>query len=185
MKKGAKGSQIIFYKTLTTTEETEKGEEEEKKIPMLRVYTVFNPTQVEGYQPQRDQPKKADLVQRIELVDQFAKNTGVEIRHDENKAYLNRNFDFIKMPKTWDFRDTKYASATENYYSTLLHELTHWSGEPSRLHREKGNTPDETEKIAFEELAAELGSAFYVRIITLNRGILKIMQFISKIGFKL
>ncbi len=51
-------------------------------------------------------------------------------------------------------------SATENYYAVLLHELTHWTGGKTRLDREQvGHTTDE-KKYAFEELIAELGSAF-------------------------
>ena len=50
-------------------------------------------------------------------------------------------------------------SATENYYAVLLHELTHWSGGEKRLNREfTGN--QKLKAYAFEELIAELGSAF-------------------------
>ena len=47
----------------------------------------------------------------------------------------------------------------EGYYSTALHELTHWTGAEKRLERDKGKVfADAT--YAFEELIAELGAAY-------------------------
>ncbi len=64
------------------------------------------------------------------------------------------------MPPTGNFVETKQASATENYYATLLHELTHWTGAAHRLDRDKAKTNAERGKYAYEELVAELGAAF-------------------------
>jgi len=54
---------------------------------------------------------------------------------------------------------TKTSSAAESYYSTCLHELSHWTGAPSRCAREFGKRFGD-EAYAFEELIAELSSAF-------------------------
>lgn len=160
--KGEKGSQIAFYKTLTKTEKNRQGQEEEIKIPMLKLFTVFNANQVEGYTHREIEPANAiDLVERIALVDSFCKATKAEIRHGEKRsAFYHRLHDYIHMPDTRDFLTTSKASATENYYATLLHELTHWTGAKHRLDRDKAQTNFETEKLAFEELVAELGAAF-------------------------
>jgi len=48
----------------------------------------------------------------------------------------------------------------ESYYGTALHELTHWTGHPSRCARELSGYRFGSESYAFEELVAELGSAF-------------------------
>lgn len=63
------------------------------------------------------------------------------------------------MPFTESFIDTTTCTATEAYYSTLLHELTHWSGSPQRLDRAKGKKFAD-QNYATEELVAELGAAF-------------------------
>ncbi|MCK5375309.1 MAG: hypothetical protein KAJ40_08490 [Alphaproteobacteria bacterium] len=34
------------------------------------------------------------------------------------------------------FKETKGSSATQNYYSILLHELCHWTGAKHRLDRQ-------------------------------------------------
>lgn len=61
--------------------------------------------------------------------------------------------DEIWLPERHLFADAA------NFYATGLHELTHWSGAKSRLNREmKGKFG--SEGYAFEELIAELGSAF-------------------------
>ena len=63
------------------------------------------------------------------------------------------------MPERAAFINTKTSTPTEGYYSTLLHELTHWSGAADRCARDfSGKFGDEA--YAFEELVAELGAAF-------------------------
>ena len=159
-KKGEKGSRIIFYKTLIKDQENEQ-DGEDVRIPMLRQYTVFNAAQVEGFedQEQNHQPEK-DNVDRNTLMDEFCKSTGADIRSEESEAYYSPLGDYINMPDTALFYDTKHASATENYYSTLLHELTHWTGGKKRLDRKNDPNKKHIENYAFEELIAELGAAF-------------------------
>ena len=54
------------------------------------------------------------------------------------------------MPPFECFRDA------ESYYSTLAHELTHWTKHPSRLARDFGRKQWGDEGYAQEELVAEL-----------------------------
>ena len=62
-------------------------------------------------------------------------------------------FDFINMPRKERFK------TSGDYYCTLFHEMAHWTGHKNRLDRDfKGRFGDES--YAFEELIAEMGSAF-------------------------
>jgi len=162
--KGEKASRIIFYKTLIKSEENENDQTKDIKIPMLKVYNVFNANQVDGYTDSEENTKPTvNQVKPLESVDQFCRQTKALITHSGNRAFYNVNQDFINMPEKSLFQDTSFAGATENYYSTLLHELTHWTGAKHRLDRfKKDSTENNTkeEKYAFEELVAELGSAF-------------------------
>lgn len=161
VRKGERASQIIFYKTLTKTDENDKGEDCEQLIPMLKSYAVFNANQVDGYEHDCSiKPNDTDLVTRIQAADTYCVNTRADIRKGGIRAFYSRKGDYISMPDTAHFVDTKQASATENYYSTLLHELTHWTGAENRLDRDKAKTKAELDKYAFEELIAELGAAF-------------------------
>ena len=63
------------------------------------------------------------------------------------------------MPPRDSFIDTENSTATENYYSTLHHEIGHWSGAAHRLDRKLANGFGKPE-YAFEELIAELSAAF-------------------------
>nr|WP_306267013.1 zincin-like metallopeptidase domain-containing protein [Pararhizobium sp. IMCC3301] len=161
VRKGEKGSPIIFFKTLQKTAENTAGEPEEFNIPMMRFYTVFNASQVDGYDHHESGAEpKIDLVTRIDHADRYCTQTGADIRHGGLSAFYRRSGDFINLPDTAAFVDTPQATATENYYATLFHELTHWTGAPKRLDRDKAKTRQDRERYAFEELIAELGAAF-------------------------
>ncbi|MDO6430901.1 zincin-like metallopeptidase domain-containing protein [Flavitalea sp. BT771] len=157
VRKGEKGTMIVYYDTIKREEDGE-----EKIIPFLKTSFVFNKAQLANYEPkpvENDGKPLANLVQRIEKANVFVDNTGAIIQHKEPKAYYNRLGDFINMPPPELFFDLPTCTATESYYSTLLHELTHWSGDKKRLNREKGKKFGDT-KYAAEELVAELGAAF-------------------------
>lgn len=160
VRKGEKGSRVIFYKTLLKSEDVGNGEQKDVKIPMLRLFTVFNANQVDGFDQENKIAPDVDLAKRITLVDEFSKNTGADIRTGGNEAYYDIKNDYISMPETSSFLDTPEISATEHYYSTLLHELTHWTGAKQRLDRHHTTMETKKEDYAFEELIAELGAAF-------------------------
>ena len=62
--------------------------------------------------------------------------------------------DIITMPEKKRFFETG------DFYCTLLHELTHWTGHKKRLNREGINNQKDKKAYAFEELVAEIGSSF-------------------------
>lgn len=157
VRKGERGSLVVYANSVTKTETDEKGDEHERSIPFMKGYTVFNVEQVDGlpahYYAQPAQPLPP--VQRIEAADRFAAATGATIRHGGNRAFYAPVLDFVQMPPFEAFKDA------ESYYATLTHELTHWTGHASRCARdfEKGHRFG-SEGYAFEELVAELGAAF-------------------------
>jgi len=99
-----------------------------------------------------------DLTERLAAVDEYVSNLRFDIRHSaEGGAYYSPAGDFINMPHRELFVATSTSSATECYYSTLLHESAHCTGHKSRLNRlELKNKKG----YAFEELIAELSAAF-------------------------
>jgi antirestriction protein ArdC len=48
VRKGEAGSLVVYANTITKSEEQEDGTEEERKIPFMKGYTVFNVEQIEG-----------------------------------------------------------------------------------------------------------------------------------------
>jgi antirestriction protein ArdC len=136
-------------------------EKEPRPRWFARAFRVFNADQVDGYEPDEhsEELPEESLVERIERAEAFAKGTGATIGHGGGRAYYNPSGDYIQMPGEVRFRDTKTSTATEGYYATLFHELTHWSGHKGRLGRDlTGRFGDAS--YAMEELVAELGAAF-------------------------
>ena len=146
-----KGTQIVFYKPVSGVKVTSEGDE----IVYNSVFTtsyVFNAEQVEGIEIKPRETIDKPFLNNVDI-DNMVSNTGAVIRHSGNSAYYKRDDDFINMPIKSDF------ISEANYYATLLHELTHWSGAKHRLDRTKGKRFGDV-AYAFEELIAELGSAF-------------------------
>ncbi len=156
VKKGAKGSLVVYADRITRTETGEDGEDAERDIYFMKGYTVFNAEQIEGLPPHfyAIAAPQLDPVQRIEAADLFFANTGADIRHGGNQAYYAQGSDHVQMPPFESFRDA------EGYCATLAHELTHWTKHPARLDRDFGRKRFGDEGYAREELVAEIGAAF-------------------------
>ena len=157
VRRGEKGNLVVYASTVTRTEtDEETGEEQERDVPFMRGYTVFNVEQIEGLPAHFYAPvePRLDPVQRIDQAEAFFAATGAEIRHGGTQAYYAVHPDYVQMPPFETFRDA------ESYYATLGHECTHWTRHPSRLDRDFGRKRWGDEGYAMEELVAELGSAF-------------------------
>lgn len=120
----------------------------------LKYYFVFNVAQTKGL-PEVLFTKGQHVlteIERVEQADLLLKQHDVTLIHAVgDSAHYNPRTDVIQMPFTKQF------TTPENYYAVLFHELIHWTGHKSRLHR---LTSTDKEDYAFEELVAELGSAF-------------------------
>ena len=157
VKRGEKGAPVVFYKTFEI--EAEDGQDDPQTRIFARHSTVFNAAQVEGYDSTaRAEAPSPALIENIGSADRLVQESAADIRHGGDQAYYVPAQDYITMPARSMFKDTTTSTATENYYSTLFHELTHWTGAKHRLDRL--NTAKFGGKdYAFEELVAELGAA--------------------------
>lgn len=159
VRKGEASTVGVFYKQFipnTDDVEDEDGVEPEPRW-FAKSFRVFNADQVDGYTP--DELPETSPVERIERAERFVKATGAEIHHGGGRAFYRQSSDTIQMPDEVRFRDSETRSATEGYYSTLFHELTHWTGPENRCNRDLDNRFGD-ESYAMEELVAELGAAF-------------------------
>ena len=156
VRKGAKGSLVVYADRITKTETAEDGQENERDIYFLKGYTVFNVEQIEGLPPRfyAAASPPLDPAQRSASADRFFAGTGAAIRHGGNRAYYAPEPDYVQMPPFASFTDA------ESYYSTLAHELTHWTKHPTRLDRDFGRRTFGDAGYAREELVAEIGAAF-------------------------
>lgn len=129
-----------------------QGEEEQRVGLTTRYYTVFNAADIEGI-PERKLPEKRNIAVD-ELIPKISSSMGVEILNDGgDRAFYSPKEDKIHMPKLEYFQDDY------SYNSVALHELSHATGAESRLNRSIRNYFG-TESYAYEELVAEISSAF-------------------------
>jgi antirestriction protein ArdC len=164
IRKGEKGSLVVYANALTRNETNEiSGDEVTREIHYMKGYTVFNVAQIEGL-PDRyyAAPTPTASFERIARCERFFDATGAKIHHGGSSAYFAPGPDRIQMPLFESFRDV------ESYYAVLAHETTHWTGHASRLNREFGRKRWGDEGYAMEELVAELGAAFLAATLELT-----------------
>jgi antirestriction protein ArdC len=153
VKKGSKGTQIIFYSPLqkTVTDQV-TGEAEEVSYAVLKAFYVFNADQVEGAEVPASAPVST-VFDDHDDAEAFIAGTGARISHGGDAAFYVPSQDRIQLPHKSAFTDPA------SYYATAFHELTHWTGHDSRTDR-KLSGKFASPSYAFEELVAELGAAF-------------------------
>jgi putative DNA primase/helicase len=110
---------------------------------------VFNAEQIEGVPPA---PSRECPWNPLEKAEQLIEAANPELHHAAgDRAYYRPSTDSIHLPLKEQF------SSAENYYSTLLHEVGHWTGHATRLSRDLSD-PFGSIGYAREELRAEIAS---------------------------
>jgi antirestriction protein ArdC len=150
------GTKIVFWNvSKKMVRDDESGEEEEKRRFFARTYTVFNAEQCAGASLDRFQAPVIDLpFVDFEPAEKMIAATGADIRIGGDKAFYHPANDFIQLPRKESFE------STAAFYSTALHELTHWTGHTSRLNRLDKLARFGSGVYAVEELVAEMGAAY-------------------------
>lgn len=162
VRRGEKGTQIEFWEVKDASQREKNdpapGENEsqsERRRLLHRIYTVFNAKQIEGIPAYA--PKERTAFEMVEAGERILSNSGATLRHDQSdRCFYNRSTDSIHLTPKETFNDQA------GYYGTALHELSHWSGHPTRLNRPTLNEPYRFGDPAYakEELRAELASMF-------------------------
>ena len=166
IKKGSKAIPLLKPIIGQGTKEVETPEGKKDvtyNYKYFKTFNVFNIEDVDGDVSSWDGVDRFNAISDVkasQVAEDYVSNLKAKINHiDGGNAYYVPSQDAVFLPSKKSFIDTKDSSATHNYYTTLFHELTHWTGSKSRCNRDltgwKGSA-----SYAFEELVAELGSAF-------------------------
>lgn len=164
VKAGEKGNIVTYWNFINKTEKQEDGTEKVKSFPILRYYTVFHISQVEGVKPLENVNFSNMEVESAEDV----KNTYFEREscrlfvEKSDRAYYSPSFDEVHVPELNQFENS------DEFYSTLFHEMTHSTGASIRLDRLSNTAFFGNEDYSKEELAAEIGSAMLSSVAGLN-----------------
>ena len=155
VRKGEKSSMVVFWKQFET-KDRETGED--KKIPVLRYYNVFNLAQIEGITAPDAVPFTPIDFHPIDAAEGIVKSytDSPTLEHGGSQAFYRPTSDTVKMPEA-----TRFASS-EEYYSTLFHELAHSTGHSKRIDRGLDSDPKPFGSADYgrEELVAEMAAAF-------------------------
>ena len=154
VKKGAKSTLVIYWKFLKIKDKVTK---EEKTVPMLKSYRVFNALRdceglehlVEGMKPEDILPSQPETA-----LQDYVNREGITLNHGGNRAFYQPSADLVQMPHEQAF------FSRDQYQGVLAHELIHSTGINKRLNR-KGLTEKAafgSTSYAFEELVAEFGA---------------------------
>ncbi len=166
VRKGERGTLIIYYKPSTPKKDgsgdiiLDENGEPEMSIPVYRGHYVFNIEQCDGLEKHFETIDKTDESVKFEVnpkILALPQVIGVKLRHlPQNKAFYMPATDSITLPEVNQFK------TLHGYYNTLMHEMGHSTGHKKRLNRDgivKWSRYG-TRRYAFEELIAELTSAF-------------------------
>lgn len=164
---------MLVSKTNPTARLKQPKTEEEWKIALANpeykeeprcvgTFTVFNAEQMEN----TENLISVECFKPIEpdrVADGLVKASPCPVIETPNdEAFYLPSADKIYVPQRNQF------TSVESFCRTLLHEMGHSTGHPSRLDREQCGLKQNRQKYAFEELIAELSSVFTANAIGLD-----------------
>lgn len=153
VKKGSRGIPVVFWKVME--KQPAKEGEKVKKVPLLRYYTVFNASQIDGIEFPAVGNRTGTDFNPVAIAEAVLAGWAGKpvIEHGYRQACYVPAQDVVRMPSASSF-DSPAA-----YYSVLFHELGHATGAKHRLDRDlSGNFGSDS--YSREELVAEMASAF-------------------------
>jgi len=161
VRKGERGTMVVFADRFVPTCEKERASasgDEPHRIPFLKRFTVFNIAQCEGLpaklRGEVDRKRHASPFDLIApRVRALIDASGARVRIGGNYAFYAPQDDLVVVPPPEAFFEPV------NWHRTALHELSHWTGHPSRLGRDQRGGFGSA-SYAREELVAEMAGAF-------------------------
>jgi antirestriction protein ArdC len=157
VRKGELGTTVVYADRFVPNDERRRAAEtgeDVQAIPFLKRFTVFNVDQCEELPDEianAAAPPPAGLIEPT--VDALIKGSGISFRIGGDRAFYATVEDYVQVPPPQAYFEPI------NWHRTALHELGHATGHSSRLNRDQSGSYG-TKKYAFEELVAELSSAF-------------------------
>jgi antirestriction protein ArdC len=155
VRKGEQATRIVFCRHVEkTTKYNVDGVEAVETFPLLKTYSVFNIEQTVGLERLLPRPGEPRAFVPFAQAEAVLAASGADIRYGGSKAEYDPSRDLIRLPEPESF------AGPHGFYSTVFHELAHWTGHASRLDRLSKNARFGTTAYAREELVAEIAGCF-------------------------
>ena len=156
VRRGEHGTTVVYADRFVPDDEKRRAREtgeDAQAIPFLKRFTVFNAAQCEGLPDDIAvaPPPAPGLIEP--KVESLIKASGIDFRIGGDRACYVPAHDYVMVPPPQAFYEPI------NWHRTALHECSHASGAPHRLDRDLSGSIG-SKRYAFEELIAEIASAF-------------------------
>jgi len=162
VRKGEKGTRVVFADRIVRRETDAAGEDQERVIPFLKQYTVFNAEQIEGAPAHYlARPVQAAPFEPVEAAEAYFSVIPAQVEHVGAQPCYVPSLDKIRLPQREAF------GTPTAYYCTRAHETVHWVGHFSRLDRDLTARFGEA-AYCMEEMVAEMGAAFVAAAVGLD-----------------
>ncbi|NHZ81574.1 DUF1738 domain-containing protein [Massilia sp. CCM 8695] len=179
VRKGERGTQIVKMVEINRRQAAQEADagadllaEDSTKALIMRAYTVFNASQIDGMAPMPARECNITCADAVEQIIFALQRTGLKVNFGQGfqPAYYPRT-DEVRIPPASEF------SSLEDFHATLLHEAAgHSTGHPKRLARLHMDARFGSSEYAREELRAELVSSMMQGVIGLPPGPTMIAQ---------
>lgn len=157
VRKGEKSVMCVYYKTVGKRDEA-KADVEQETYFLAKAFWLFNIAQIDGLPADMKATASATPAKSFnphQEAEQLLSKSQASINYGFDSAYYSPSADKICLP------DRERFTSESNFYATALHELSHWTGNETRLNRSFGKRFGDA-AYGFEELVAELGAVFTV-----------------------
>lgn len=166
VKAGAKGVPVLFVGERPVQANTD---EEVPVRPVFRVFHVFNAHDVAGI-PSEELANVRNGWSSIDEAERILANVQPRpvLTEGGEQAFYDKAADAITLPPRTAF------DCADDFYATAFHELTHWTGHPSRLNRPTLHQAVRfgDEAYSHEELVAEMGAGILASLTGLRNEVL-------------
>lgn len=171
VRKGEKGTRIVKMvevdRNRAKAAAAQDGEilaEDDKRALVMKAYTVFNASQIDGMAPMPERQtdiQPAEAVEAIIFGLQEEAGGRLKLNFGGNQPAYYPRTDEIRIPPASQFL------SIEDFQGTLLHEAAHATGHPKRLARLHMDARFGSAEYGREELVAELTAAMTLATIGL------------------
>ena len=135
VRKGEKATPVYFYKPIEIEDKTSDGERETRRIPILRTFSVFHASQIDGIPELAPAVATKAVAERIEDVEIIVQTSGVPVRIGGIGRSTAQHSTSSRCLRTKRFtaRNCAQQRFAMNYVSSQLSLLVAWDFVRGRL----------------------------------------------------
>ena len=112
VRKGEKATPVYFYKPIEIEDKAADSGRETRCIPMLRTFSVFHASQIDGVPALAPRTATKTVSERVKDVELIIEASGVPVRIGGERAFYSRALDVIQMPPDEAFHSPEQRASS-------------------------------------------------------------------------